>query len=93
MAELDLIAAQTTGQKVEPASGSEQDGLIWGYHFVPNQPAQSITALAAVQFLTAPDPSAPNEFLWLHFSLSNAGSEPWLKQVSDLARYFLRIVT
>src|SRR5215475_2881276 len=80
MSELDVIAAQTTAQKVEPTSGSDQDGPVWGYHFVPNQPAKSITPEAAVEFLTAPGPGAPNEFLWLHFSLSNTGSEPWLKK-------------
>ena len=48
MAELDVVAAQTTEQKVQPASGSEHDGPIWGYHFVPNQPAKSITSEAAI---------------------------------------------
>lgn len=88
MAELDVMAAQTTGQKVQPPSDSNQDGPIWGYHFIPNQPAQSITSEAAVQFLTAPGPGAPNEFLWLHFSLSNAGSEPWLKKYLTLPDTF-----
>ena len=87
-AELDAMVAQTTGQKVESASSSEQDGPIWGYHFFPNQPAQSITSEAAVQFLTAQAPCAPNEFLWLHFSLSNAGSEPWLKKYLTLPDTF-----
>lgn len=84
----NLIAAQTTGQKVEPTSGPDQDGPIWGYHFVPNQPAQSITSEEAVQFLTASGPCPPNEFLWLHFSLSNAGTEPWLKQYLSLPDSF-----
>jgi zinc transporter len=80
MAELNVIAAQTTEQKVEPASGSDQDGPAWGYRFFPNEPAKSMTSEAAVEFLTAPGPGAPNEFLWLHFSLSNTGSEPWLRR-------------
>jgi zinc transporter len=87
MPELDVIAAQMTEQKVDPP-GSAQDGPIWGYHFVPGQPARSITSEAAVQFLTAPGPGAPNEFLWLHFSLSNAGTEPWLKQYLSLPDSF-----
>jgi zinc transporter len=81
------MAAQTT-QEVEPKSGSEQDGPIWGYHFVPNQPAQSITSQAAVEFFTAPGPGLPNEFLWLHFSLSNAATEPWLKRYLTLPDTF-----
>ena len=74
------MAAQTMGQNVETTSGPEQAGPIWGYHFVPNQPAQSITSEEAVEFLSAPGPGMPNEFLWLHFSLSNAASEPWLRR-------------
>ena len=54
----DLMAAQTTKQNIEPTSGPDQDGPIWGYHFVPNQPARSITSEEAVRFLflTAPSP-------------------------------------
>ena len=88
MSELDVMAAQITGQQVDPTPGSEQDGPIWGYHFVSSQPAQSITSEAAVQFLTAPGQGAPNEFLWLHFSLSNAASEPWLKKYLTLPDTF-----
>jgi len=81
-------AAPTTRQNTDPASGSDQDGLIWGYHFVPNQPAQTITSDTAVEFLTAPGPGLPGEFLWLHFSLSNAASEPWLRRYLTLPDSF-----
>src|SRR5437762_3987960 len=82
------MAAQTTGQNTEPTSDSDQGGPIWGYHFVPNQPAQSITSEAAIEFLTAPGPGLPNEFLWLHFSLSNVASEPWLRRYLTLPDTF-----
>jgi len=84
------MAAQTTVQNTEPTSGPEHDGPIWGYHFVPNQPARSITSEDAVRFLflTAPSPDQPNEFLWLHFSLSNAASEPWLRRYLTLPDAF-----
>ena len=82
------MAAQTMAQNIEPTSGPDQDGPIWGYHFVPNQPAQSITSEAAVQFLTAPGPPTPDEFLWLHFSLSNVASEPWLRRYLTLPDTF-----
>src|SRR5262245_400153 len=82
------MVGQTTGQNTEPTSSSEQDGPIWGYHFVPNQPARSITSEEAVTFLTAPRPGQPNEFLWLHFSLSNAASEPWLHRYLTLPDTF-----
>ena len=75
-------------QDNHPSSGSDQDGPIWGYHFVPNQPPQSITSEEAVEFLTAPGPAVPNEFLWLHFSLSNVSSEPWLRRYLTLPDTF-----
>src|SRR6266705_241626 len=82
------MAAQTMEQNIHPTSGSDQDGPIWGYHFVPNQPARSITSEAAVEFLPAPGPPPPDEFLWLHFSLSNLGSEPWLRRYLTLPDTF-----
>ena len=80
------MPAEATAQKVE--SASDQDGPIWGYHFVPNQPARSITTEEAVEFLRATGPAAPNEFIWLHFSLSNAASEPWLRRYVSLPDSF-----
>src|SRR5947208_7270880 len=71
-------------QNIDPTSGSDQDGPIWGYHFVPEKPARSITSEAAVEFLIAPSPAAPDEFIWLHFSLSNVASEPWLRRYLTL---------
>src|SRR5881628_70429 len=84
----DLMAAQTMRQEIQPTPGSDPDGPIWGYYFVPNQPARSITSEAAVEFLTASGPGLPGEFLWLHFSLSNVGSEPWLRRYLTLPDTF-----
>jgi len=84
----DLMAAQTMEQNIQPTSGSDQDGPVWGYHFVPNQPARSITSEAAIEFLTASGPGLPDEFLWLHFSLSNVGSEAWLRRYLTLPDTF-----
>src|ERR1700747_1448571 len=86
------MTAQTMRQNTEPTSGSDQDGPIWGYHFVPKQPARSITSGAAVEFLTAPGPGQPDEFLWLHFSLSNVASEPWLRRYLSLPDTFYESV-
>src|SRR6201997_4595295 len=80
--------APTTSQNIDPTSGSDEAGPIWGYHFVPNQPARPITSQEAVQFLTMPGPGLPAEFLWLHFSLSNAASEPWLRRYLTLPDSF-----
>ena len=83
-----MTTVQTTEKNVGPTSGPAQDGPLWGYHFVPNQPARSISSEAAGAFLSAPGPCAPNEFLWLHFSLSNAVSEPWLHRYLTLPDTF-----
>jgi zinc transporter len=82
------MATETIKQNVEPTSGSDQDVPVWGYRFAPNEPVRSITSQEAVAFLTAPDPAVPNEFLWLHFSLSNPASEPWLRRYLTLPDSF-----
>ena len=82
------MVIQTVKQNTEPTVRSDQDGPIWGYHFVPNQPARAITSEAAVEFLTAQDPAPRDEFLWLHFSLSNVASEPWLRRYLTLPDTF-----
>jgi zinc transporter len=84
----NLMADQTMRQNTEPTSGSDQDGPIWVYHFVPSQPARPITSDAAIEFLAASDPAAPDEFIWLHFSLSNVASEPWLRRYLTLPDTF-----
>ena len=75
-------------QNIDLASDTDQYGLIWGYHFVPNQPPRSITSEEAVEFLTAPGPGVPDEFLWLHFSISHSDSEPWLRRYLNLPDTF-----
>jgi zinc transporter len=75
-------------QNIDPAPDTDQYGLIWGYHFVPNQPPRSITSEEAVEFLTAPGPGVPDEFLWLHFSISHSDSEPWLRRYLNLPDTF-----
>lgn len=82
------MVAQTMMQNIDTAPGSDQGGPIWGYHFVPNQPARSITSEEAIALLTAQGPASPNEFIWLHFSLSNATTEPWLRRYLTLPDTF-----
>jgi zinc transporter len=82
------MAAQTMRQEIQPTPGSDPDGPIWGYYFVPDQPARSITSEASVEFLTASGSGRRDEFLWLHFSLSNAASEPWLRRYLTLPDTF-----
>src|SRR5947208_6121984 len=81
-------AAPTTGQNIDPTSDTDQYGLIWGYHFAPNQPPRSITSEEAVAFLAAAGPGVPDEFIWLHFSITHSHSEPWLRRYLNLPDTF-----
>lgn len=82
------MPAETTGQNAELTAEPSQGGPIWGYHFAPKQPAQSITSEQALKFLGTLDSALPDEFLWLHFSLSNAPSESWLRRYLTLPDTF-----
>jgi len=72
----------------KPPYGSDQDGLVWGYHFAPDQPVLPITSESAAEFLASPESAKTGEFLWLHFSLSNSASEPWLQRNLTLPEAF-----
>jgi zinc transporter len=82
------MAPPTTILKPDPTYGSDQHGLVWGYRFAPNQPAQSISSEAALELFAARDAGTPDEFLWLHFLLSNSASESWLRQNLTLPETF-----
>ncbi len=60
--------------------GSDRNGMIWGYYFTPSHPVQLVDAERVCQLVAVLDSMPQNEFLWLHFSLSNAASEPWLRE-------------
>src|SRR5262245_13301928 len=68
--------------------GSDVHGLVWGYRFVPNEPAVLVTLESAVEWFAAPESSRPGEFFWLHFSLSNVATESWLQQHLTLPEAF-----
>jgi zinc transporter len=70
----------------ELAYGSDKTGLVWGYLFLPGEPPKQIEADAALEWLARP--GRPGEFVWLHFSLSNAGAERWMRQSLQLADAF-----
>lgn len=74
--------------KIEPTYGSDRYGLVWGYRFVPGQPGEPITPEAALTFLTESSAATRNDFLWLHFSLSNSASVPWLQENFALPEAF-----
>jgi zinc transporter len=65
--------------------GSDRTGLVWAYRFAPGSPASSIEADQASELVAR---TADQSFYWLHFSLSNAASERWLRQHLELPDSF-----
>lgn len=65
---------------LDPTYGSDKDGLVWGYFFVPGEPARPVDADAARDWLAAPGSAQEGAFLWLHFSLSNVAAERWMRR-------------
>jgi zinc transporter len=76
-------------ESVDTTFGSDQHGLVWGYLFREEQPPRPVDCDTAVRLLReARAPGRPGEFLWLHFSLSNAAAERWLRQNLALPEAF-----
>jgi zinc transporter len=75
-------------KRPEVVYGSDRHGLIWGYLFSPSHPPTELDAETAVAWLAAPRRPDSSEFVWLHFSLSNAACERWLRQWLELPEAF-----
>ncbi|MDZ7923454.1 MAG: CorA family divalent cation transporter [Marinagarivorans sp.] len=73
---------------VETAYGSDATGLIWGYHFKQGCAAVLVNAEQALTLLINKPEFEQGEFLWLHFSVSNSSSVPWLKKQLQLPNAF-----
>jgi len=71
----------------ESTYGSDRAGLVCAYSFRPDQPGRAIESDAAARTLAVRRPDG-NEFLWLHFSLTNAAAEPWMRRNLDLPAGF-----
>ena len=67
--------------------GSDEFGLVWGYAFTSEAPAVAIDTDHALLWLQSLKPES-KDFLWLHFSLSNASVLTWLKANLELPEIF-----
>ncbi len=74
--------------RTEVSYGSDKHGLVCGYLFLPGQAPTHIEGDAALEWLASQKNAASSAFVWLHFSLSNAGAERWLRQSLHLAEAF-----
>ncbi|HVO47928.1 MAG TPA: transporter [Steroidobacteraceae bacterium] len=68
--------------------GSDKSGLVWGYRFGPDHAPEPIDCDGALEHLVATQEMQTGTFIWLHFSLSNAASERWMRQHLSLPDSF-----
>jgi zinc transporter len=69
--------------------GSDVSGLVWGFLMGDGAPALPVDAGAAAAWMADPE---PDRFTWLHFNLSNAASERWLRAHADLPDEFYEML-
>jgi zinc transporter len=62
-----------------PTYGSDRYGLICGFRFAPGSAGKVVDLDAALAFLRTPPADAPG-FVWLHFNLSDAAAEGWIRE-------------
>jgi zinc transporter len=77
----------------EGTYGSDEVGLVCGYVFEggrPGQPLGAEEAVALAEQAEAGDPKS-DRFVWLHFNISHAAAEPWLRQHLDLPETFYEL--
>ena len=71
--------------------GSDPNGLICGFQFSPDAPGRPIGLEEARAWVTGAKPGAPQAagaFVWLHFNLSDASAESWMRTHLALAPEF-----
>lgn len=79
-----------TTEVLAPASqalpyGSDEHGLICGYHFLPGQPGLTLeSAGKALPLLLDPGEG----FVWLHINVGHAAAERWLRSHAGLTGNF-----
>ena len=67
--------------------GSDRDGLICGFLFEPGCAGRPLALPEAVRWLGQPQEPAAG-FIWLHFNLADAHSEPWMRSHLQLPDEF-----
>ncbi|WP_374349688.1 transporter [Chitinimonas sp.] len=68
--------------------GSDHTGLICGYLFSPGSAGRELDSAEVADWLAQPESATGNEFVWLHFNLTNSSCERWLKANLDLSEFY-----
>ena len=63
-------------------------GLICGFIFAPSTIGQAIDADKAIEWLNKPLQETDQEFIWLHFNLSEAAAKNWMRSNLELPEIF-----
>lgn len=71
----------------DPSYGSDRHGLVCAYTFGGGQRPAVVDADQLPAMLAA-ESGTPDRFFWLHFSLSNAASERWMRRHLSLPEAF-----
>jgi zinc transporter len=73
----------------ESPYGSDEAGLVCGYVFEGGKRGRAVESREAIEALAAEIEEAhPGRFLWLHFNMSNAAAQPWLRRYTALPEAF-----
>ena len=68
--------------------GADQTGLVWGYRMHVAAPPEVINSTQLMAALLDVVSRADAGFLWLHFNLSHASAERWLREHAKLPSEF-----
>jgi zinc transporter len=82
------VAGMGQPDAVESGYGSDRTGLVWAFRFAPGEPAHAVQPGEIADLVLGGSAAPGGQFLWLHFSLSNAASERWLRQHLELPNSF-----
>lgn len=63
----------------DTAYGSDRSGLISGFLFRPGEAGCALDTQGAADWLQETQPTEAGVFTWLHFNLSHAATERWLR--------------
>ncbi|MDR3391712.1 MAG: transporter [Sulfuriferula sp.] len=74
-----LLQAGPVLHGAETAGDADVSGLICGYVFSPGTQTRAIDIPAALHWLQSARETDSREFVWLHFSRSNANAEKWMR--------------
>jgi zinc transporter len=78
-----------TWSTADGAYGSDRHGLICGFHFSSRHAGRPLALDEALQCLAATQHAdTPDDFIWLHFTLSDASAESWMQAQLPLPTEF-----